>query len=196
MDNFKEEEHPRDNDGKFTSKGGGLTHNESKRLKELGIDKEKTTKQGNLEDLREKERLAQQTNRKPVNTPYSKTELVKKIMAFEPIRLSIGNREIDARFDKTGAKEIIYGKSKSRNETINEYKTKLKNIDNLPEYISTSRYKNSAPELGKTTNAHKGVKEWHYFENNVVINSRQYNVFIDVRDMGDNQFVYSVKFKK
>ena len=39
MGNFDETEHPRDNDGKFASKGGGLTHNESKRLKELGLSR-------------------------------------------------------------------------------------------------------------------------------------------------------------
>ena len=39
MNDWQEDKHPRDNDGKFTSKGGGkeLTPNESKRLKELNI---------------------------------------------------------------------------------------------------------------------------------------------------------------
>ncbi len=134
---------------------------------------------------------------KHLDTPYKKTELVKKIRNFEPIKLRIGDREILAQFDKDGAKKIVFGKSESKTkfETFQDHKTKLKNIDNLPEYIRTSKYQSSAVEDGKTIDSHKGVKEWHYFVNEVEINSKSYDVFIDVRDKGDNQFVYFVRFK-
>lgn len=38
MSNWEESKHPRDEDGKFSSKSGGGTPAEEKRLKELGID--------------------------------------------------------------------------------------------------------------------------------------------------------------
>ncbi|MBR1925286.1 MAG: hypothetical protein IJ837_00320 [Clostridia bacterium] len=69
-------------------------------------------------------------------------------------------------------------------------------MDNLPNYIKTSTYKNSAKEDGKEKSSHKWVKEWHYFENNVEINKKNYNIFIDVKDTGRNQFVYFVRFHK
>ena len=43
MSDWDEKEHPRNDDGKFTSKGGGLTPRESQRLKELGITRKVKT---------------------------------------------------------------------------------------------------------------------------------------------------------
>ena len=175
---WDEFEHPRDSDGKFTSKGASFVKSS-----------EQNTKKEKIQDT--------PGTAKPIKTPLNKTELVKKIRNFEPIKLNIGDREIFARFDKDGAKKIVYGSSKSKDkfETAKDHNVKLKNVDNLPEYIKTSKYDKTSPEDGKDTKTHKGVKEWHYFVNEVNIKGKDYNIYIDVRDKGMNQFVYFVSFK-
>lgn len=173
---WDEEKHPRDEDGKFTKKG--FQSNSSQANKE-----NQTTKKDAIKHLK---------------TSLNKSELVKKIRNFEPISLKIGDREIVAKFDRDGAKKIIYGKSKSEEkfETYKDYKVKLRNIDKIPEFIKTSNYQSSSPEDGKSGDTHKGVKEWHYFENKVDIENKKYDIFIDVRDKGQNQYVYFVRFKE
>ena len=44
---------------------------------------------------------------------------------------------------------------------------KLENYKELPEYVSNSKYNYSKNETGKTAPQHKGVKEWHYFNNRI-----------------------------
>ncbi|MBQ8443769.1 MAG: hypothetical protein IJX25_00235 [Clostridia bacterium] len=183
---WDEAEHPRDSDGKFTSKGGGQsTTSQSKREKE---SEKKDAYQRLATTLK---KIAE--SKLKVSKPKM-ADLVNKIMNFEPIKLNIGDREILAEFDKYGAKKIVWGKSE--NEKDYDRKIKLKNIDNLPQYIKTSTYLRSAAEEGKTTDAHKGVKEWHYFINELDTNKGKFNIQIDIRDKGKNQYVYFVTFKR
>lgn len=172
-----ESQHPRDSDGKFTSKGGGQST----------MSQETTQTQSTKKDAIEH-----------LNTSLSKNELVKKIRTFEPIKLMIGDKEITAQFDRSGAKKIVYGKSESKErfETQKDHNVKLKNIERLPEFIKTSRYERSSLEDGKSSKTHLGVKEWHYFVNKVDINNKKYDIFIDIRDKGQNQYVYFVRFKE
>ena len=174
---WEESEHPRDNDGKFTSKGGGQSTTSQEK------DKTQSTKKDAIKHL---------------NTKLDKNELVRKIRNFEPIKLMVEDREITAQFDRSGAKKIVYGKSESKErfETAKDHNAKLKNIDKLPEFIKTSRYERSSLEDGKSSKTHIGVKEWHYFENKVDINNKKYDIFIDIRDKGQNQYVYFVRFKE
>lgn len=120
-------------------------------------------------------------------------DLIKRIINFEPITLQIGDREIIARFDRYGARENFYGDKFSDKEG---YLFKKNNVDNLPEYIKTATYSYSQPEKGKDTPAHKDVKEWHYFINEIHTNEGDFDIVINVRDKGESQFVYLVTFNK
>lgn len=180
---WEESKHPRDNDGRFTAKNG--TPAEHKRLRELGIK----------EDYK---MIKDRTIQKLVNV----LEKVKKVKIKElhnyirnlkPVKLKINQNEIIAQFDKYSADKNIYTIGNSDKEGFNE---KLKNIKKLPEYIETSNYSNSKKEKGKTIKQHKDVKQWHYFINQVKTDNGEFDITVNVRDKGENKYVYEVSFKK
>lgn len=162
---WEEVEHPRDSDGKFTSKGG---------------DNHKTNSTNNKKCYQTIKIL-------------NKKELVQKLMKFEPITLKLNDKTITARFDKYGAKKNVYS---IENSDIEGYTYKLQHIDELPNIISSSTFARSSPEKGKDTPQHKGVKEWHYFINKVKSENEEFNVLINIRDKGNDQYVYEVAFNK
>lgn len=162
---WDEAEHPRDSDGKFTSKGGGQS----------------TTSQANSKKDYQTIKI------------INKKELVQKLMKFEPITLKLNDRTITAQFDKFGAKKNVYSKE---NSDMEGYTYKLQHVDDLPNIISSSTFVRSSPEKGKDTPQHKGVKEWHYFINKVKTENGEFNVLINIRDKGNDQYVYEVAFNK
>lgn len=120
-------------------------------------------------------------------------ELINYIKNLEPIKLQINDKYIVAQFDIHTARENIYGDRFSDNEG---YKFKIKNIKNLSDYIGKSNYSYSSAESGKNTKAHKGVKEWHYFVNQIQTDVGKFDINVNVRDKGNNQYVYLVTFHK
>ena len=42
---------------------------------------------------------------------------------------------------------------------------------------------------------HKDVKSWDYFDNTVQIDGKVFDVLVNVRDKGNNQFVYNVALR-
>lgn len=72
----------------------------------------------------------------------------------------------------------------------------MKNIKALPSIIENSKYTYSKDEIGKLNKAHKGVKQWHYFAKQIETDTGKYNVTINIRDKGNEQFVYEVAFRK
>lgn len=170
---WDETEHPRDEDGKFTLKNDN----------QMTTSKEKTLS----EDYNSGQMVKTKIPKEKFKT------LVKNLMNFEPITLQMGDRTITAKFDNFGARKNIYGRG---NSDFEGYKFKLNNIDRLPEYIQTSQYNYSLKESGKNTPQHKGVKEWHYFINKVSTDKGIFDITINIRDKGLNQFIYEVSFKK
>jgi len=127
---------------------------------------------------------------------YNKEELkqlVNNIISLKPIEIKMEDKKITASFDKYGAKKNVYGLGRS---DIVGFDYKLKNIDNLPSYIQTSQYDHSSKETGKSSQQHKGVKEWHYFINEIETDKGTFNITVNVRDKGTNQFIYEVAFNK
>ena len=202
---WEESKHPRDDDGRFTTKNG--TPAEHKRLREKGIISKEEEKELNHKvrsssikaetgyTITATKAEMKKLEEKRIKVERSKlSTLVKQVIKFEPIKLKIGDREIIAKFDRVGAGKIVYGKGKY--ESFEEKQIKLLNIQNLPEYIKTATYRNSEKDVGKTGKAHENVLEWHYFINEVKTTQGIFNIQIDVRDKGENQFVYFVTFKK
>lgn len=103
----------------------------------------------------------------------------------------MGNRTNVAKFDKYATQKNIYTRGTSTHEG---YLFKLNNIHNLPSYIESSKYAYSKQEIGKTSRQHQGVKEWHYFINEILTSEGEFNITINVRDKGNNQFIYEVSF--
>ncbi len=134
----------------------------------------------------------QETTKQPISKERLK-QLVKDILNFESITLKINDRIITAKFDRYSAQKNIYTRGTS---THDGYLFKLNNIYNLPTYIGTSHYSYSKQETGKDSRQHQGVKEWHYFINKIQTSQGIFDITINVRDKGSNQFIYEVAFRK
>lgn len=120
-------------------------------------------------------------------------ELAEMIKNFQPIELHTDNKAILAEFDKFSAQKNLYTKG---NSSLSGYSYKMKNVDKLPSIVSDSKYSYSKDETGKDTEAHKGVKVWHYFKGKVETDEGAFDVTINVRDKGNKQYVYEVAFIK
>ncbi len=120
-------------------------------------------------------------------------ELATKIKNFEPITLEIDGREITAKCDRYTAQKNIYTRG---NSSISGFNYKLNNVDKLPEIIKSSTYDYSKPETGKESPQHKGVQEWHYFSTRLTVDNQKFNVIVNIRDKGSEQFVYEVAIKQ
>ena len=120
-------------------------------------------------------------------------ELRDYIKNLNPIKLTINDDEIIAQFDKYTAKKNIYGKGLSDDAG---YNYKLSNISKIPQIVKTSKYKYSQVEKGKKTSQHIGVKKWHYFINTIETDNGNFNVVVNIRDKGNEQFIYEIAIKK
>ncbi len=197
MAQWEENKHPRDDDGKFSSGGG--TPAEHKRLEEMGVgngDKGKPTLEQSLKEEEisnnKKEQVVKLVQTLNEVKKIKVKELVDLVESFQPVELEINDRTILAAFDRYSAKKNVYTRG---NSTHRGFTFKINNIKELPKFIQDSSYAYSKKETGKDTKQHKGVKEWHYFKNDIQVGDEKYDVIINVRDKGDKQFVYEVTFK-
>ena len=184
---WDEAEHPRDSDGKFTSKGGGQSttsqvKSENMSTKEV-ISNESEQKKDAIkhliEGLKEIKRIKQK-------------ELVDYIKNLKPISLKINENEIIAEFDAFGARKNVYAWGNSDSKGF-EYK--LSHIEDLPKIIQESKYLRSKAEDGKSSIQHKGVKQWHYFINTIETDKGNFDITVNVRDKGNKNFIYEVSFR-
>lgn len=159
---------------------------EQKRLRELGVESKEEY------NLKQNAVLKLVDTLKKVKKVKIK-ELHNYIKSLNPVKLQINNDEIIAQFDKFTADKNIYGIG---NSDIEGYRYKLNNVDNLHDIIESSSYLKSKNETGKNSKQHKGVKEWHYFVNNINTDKGEFNVVVNIRDKGENKFIYEVSLKQ
>lgn len=98
-------------------------------------------------------------------------------------------------YDKDGLNKGVYGDKKSDKKG---YKAKV-NIGadgNYIELAENALYVDSSKESGKDNRFHKNAKEWDYYVKTVKSDGNYYNVLINVKDTGDNQFVYDITLKE
>lgn len=98
--------------------------------------------------------------------------------------------------DEAGIRKGIYGDKKSQNAG---YKTKI-NIGadkNYFELLENSKYYRSSLEQGKTTasGVHDNTLSWDYYLKTIKADGKFYDVLINVRNTGKDQFVYDVSLK-
>lgn len=98
--------------------------------------------------------------------------------------------------DEAGIRKGIYGDKKSQNAG---YKTKI-NIGadkNYFELLENSKYYRSSLEQGKTTasGVHDNTSSWDYYLKTIKADGKFYDVLINVRNAGKDQFVYDVSLK-
>lgn len=134
--------------------------------------------------------------------------LIQNVWSKKPISLVVQNadgstRTIEAKFDptyieeegvQTDAKKLMGG---NRHGNTAEQRVTLDLADDYYEIAAESTYNYSKSEMGKTSPTHKGVKQWHYFINDILFQeygkkeTTPYRVTINVKERSDGEFVYS-----
>ncbi len=120
-------------------------------------------------------------------------DLATYIKSLKPVKLILKDNEIIAQFDKYSANKNVYTRG---NSSTDGFIYKLNNVDKLPNIIETSQYSHTTKEKGKKSLQHKGVKEWHYFVNQIDTEIGKYNVVVNVRDKGENKYIYEIAITK
>ena len=134
--------------------------------------------------------------------------LIQNVWSKKPISLVVqdadgSTRTIEARFDptyieeegvQTDAKKLMGG---NRHGTSSEQRVTLDLADDYYEIAVESTYNYSKSETGKSSATHEGVKQWHYFVNDILFQeygekeTTPYRVTINVKERSDGEFVYS-----
>ncbi len=139
---------------------------------------------------------------------------IQNVWSKKPIKLNItdsdGNivRNIEAQFDpyyteeegiRTDASKLMGG---NRHGTAAEKRVTLDLADDYYKIASEAVYNYSKKETGKDSATHEGVKEWHYFVNDIYFaekeseNYEPYTVTINVKEKDNGSFVYSFSAEK
>lgn len=154
----------------------------------------------------------------PIGTPKSAKaqrilELIQTVWSKKPIDLVIENKDgstrtIQAQFDptydsnphvRTDASKLMGG---NRHGTAAEQRVTLSLADDYYQIATDASYNYSKDELGKQSDTHKGVKQWHYFVNDILFQEQgeekmtPYRVTINVKERSDGHFVYSFSAEK
>ena len=134
--------------------------------------------------------------------------LIQNVWSKKPISLLVqdaggSTRTIEARFDpayieeegvQTDAKKLMGG---NRHGSAAEQRVTLDLADDYYEIAAEATYNYSKSETGKSSATHKGVKQWHYFINDILFQeygekeTTPYRVTINVKERSDGEFVYS-----
>ena len=139
--------------------------------------------------------------------------LIQNVWSKKPIPLIVHNpggtmRTIEAQFDptysaergvQTDARKIMGG---NRHGNAAEQRVTLDLADDYYEIAEGSTYNYSKAESGKDSSTHQGVKQWHYFVNDILFQeygekeTTPFRVTINVKERGDGSFVYSFSAEK
>ena len=96
-----------------------------------------------------------------------------------------------AKLEKDDAQKLVYGDKKS---TWSGYNAKINSIadGDVFELVENSKYKNSSNEQGKNKGIHKITDSWDYFDKEVSVDGKYYDVLINVRKNNNGEWVYDV----
>ena len=134
--------------------------------------------------------------------------LIQNVWSKKPISLVVRDadgraRTIEARFDPTydassgkrsDASKLMGG---NRHGIGSEQRVTLDLADDYYEIAAKSTYNYSKSEMGKPSATHEGVKQWHYFINDILFQeygekeTTPYRVTINVKERSDGEFAYS-----
>lgn len=137
---------------------------------------------------------------------------IQEVWSKKPITLRISDggetRYIKAQFDpnydetegaKSDARKLMGG---NRHGNAAEQRVTLDLADDYYQIASESEYNYSKDETGKDTDPHQGVKNWHYFINDIYFAEQgsedlnPYRVSINVKENSDGNFFYSFSAEK
>jgi len=137
---------------------------------------------------------------------------IQDVWSKKPITLRIedesGVRYVEAKFDpnydskdgtQSDASKLMGG---NRHGNSTEQRVTLDLADDYYKIASESVYNYSKQETGKTTEPHQGVKQWHYFVNDIYFSeygetdTTPYRVSINVKEKANGNYFYSFSAEK
>lgn len=138
-------------------------------------------------------------------------QLWQQVWSQQPIQLNIPDeqgrlREITAQFDPdydlTNLRMTDLGKVMSSKIGSPGDRTVTLNLaDDLYDIVRESTYDRSAKEEGKQKDTYQGVKEWHYFFNDILYQNTDnaetpYRVRLDVKEREGGGYIYQLYARK
>ena len=129
-------------------------------------------------------------------------ERIATIFNLGAVELKTDVKKIRIRGDRFTAKKNLYG-----DDIIEapEYEAKINALYDLADILATSTYDPSATNLEdsyvnhgakRKNKAHKGVKYWYKFKNEIVFDGVPYSVTFNIRDKGKEWYQYLIEFKE
>ena len=118
------------------------------------------------------------------------------------VELKTDVKKIRVRGDRFTAQKNIYGDFKNQPD---EQNAKISSLYDLADILATSKYDQSAtakepsyanPNIPPKNAAHKNVKYWYKFRNEIVFDGVPYTVTFNIRDKGGEQYQYLIEFKE
>lgn len=129
-------------------------------------------------------------------------ERIATIFNLGAVELKTDIKKLQIKGDKFTSKKNLFGDKKG---DPGEYEAKINALYDLADILATSKYlpDETQPEESyknpseKPKNAaHKDVKYWYKFENNIVFDDVPYTVTFNIRDKGKDQYQYLIDFKE
>lgn len=133
-------------------------------------------------------------------------ELFKKRIAtifnLGAVELKTDVKKIKILGDKFTSQKNLFGDLKPKS---NEYTAKINSLYDLADILATSKYDPNVtskepsyanPGVKPKNAAHKNVKYWYKFRNEIVFDGVPYTVTFNIRDKGTAQYQYLIEFKE
>lgn len=147
-----------------------------------------------------------ETDVDPSLTPDQKKELFKERIAtifnLGAVELKTDVKKILVRGDKFTVDKNVYGDKKANPD---EMDAKYRMLYEMADILSTAQYDPTATEMETSyknptippkNKAHKDVKYWYKFRNNIVLDDVGYTVTFNIRDKGKSQYQYLIDVKE
>lgn len=102
-----------------------------------------------------------------------------------------------ALYNEQGVRKGVYGDKKS-DTNGRKAKTNIGADGNYIELAENALYAGTSNEQGKVTNSgfHTDAKTWDYYEKTIKSDGKYYDVLINVKDTGSEQYVYDITLKE
>ena len=115
------------------------------------------------------------------------------------VKLNTDTKKIEVLGDRFTFDKNLYGDDYA---TDKEYSAKINALYDMADILSNSTfvgknaedsYVNNVPPKNK---AHKNVKYWYKFKNEIVLDGSRYDVVFNIRDKGKDQYAYLIEFRE
>lgn len=122
-------------------------------------------------------------------------DIMKNKYAGRTAKFEKDNQTYYALYDKAGIKKGVYGDKKSSPKGT-KAKINIGAHGNYIELAENAIYTGTSQEQGKSNKVHKDAKTWDYYVKTIKSDGKYYDVLINVKDTGNEQYVYDITLNK